>query len=92
MNRVESNTIAAERVFTAWLQDFATAIEQADADIVSSMFDEDGHWKDLLAFTWQHRTFSGRAQIRAALAATLIDAGPTNLRDAKDRTPPKLLR
>ena len=38
---------------TNWLINFEEAINQNNADAASLLFVEDGHWRDLLAFTWQ---------------------------------------
>jgi cation diffusion facilitator CzcD-associated flavoprotein CzcO len=93
MKQGEARGLAATLdILEPWLTEFAEALEARDVDRLEQMFEADGHWKDILTFTWEHRTFSGRPQIRAALAATLASAAPTRLRLAKDRTPPRLVK
>jgi hypothetical protein len=93
MNRVDSTVFATERdIFEAWLRNFAEALEDHDAARVARMFDPEGHWKDILSFTWEHRTFSGQERIESALAATATVTSPTRVRVAQGRTPPRLLR
>jgi cation diffusion facilitator CzcD-associated flavoprotein CzcO len=93
MKRGEAGVLAATLdVLEPWLRDFAEALEAREVDRLVHMFDPDGHWKDILSFTWEHRTFSGRPQIRTGLAATLASAAPTRLRLAQNRTPPRLVK
>jgi putative flavoprotein involved in K+ transport len=40
----------------AWLQTFEGAVTQGDADAAAGLFAEDGHWRDLVVFTWHIRT------------------------------------
>ena len=65
-----STDASAREVCSAWLAGFAEALENGDAPAAAAMFSEEGYWRDLLAFTWDLRTFQGRARIAAALEAT----------------------
>ena len=49
----------------------------------------DGHWRDVLAMTWEIRTVSGAAEIAALLHAALPRMQPRALRLAPGRTPPR---
>jgi cation diffusion facilitator CzcD-associated flavoprotein CzcO len=93
MKRAEVGALAATLdILEPWLRDFAEALEARDVDRLAQMFDPGSHWKDILSFTWEHRTFSGLPQIKAALAATLAGASPARLRLAQNRTPPRLVK
>jgi cation diffusion facilitator CzcD-associated flavoprotein CzcO len=93
MNRVDSAVFAASvDIFQPWLQKFGDALGKRYIDQVAQMFNPDGHWKDILAFTWEHRTFSGRDQIKAAFAATVAGAAPARLRVAAGRALPRLVK
>ena len=59
-----------------WLQKFGTALERGDLDAAASLFEPDGFWRDLVAFTWNLKTGEGRAEIKAMLAATLKGVTP----------------
>ena len=48
-----------------WLAKFERAI--ADGDGIADLFHADSHWRDVLAFTWQIQTVSGRDAIVTAL-------------------------
>ncbi|CAE8647118.1 unnamed protein product, partial [Polarella glacialis] len=42
---------------------------------VAALFHESCHWRDLVLFTWDIRTFEGRPAVASALAATACAAG-----------------
>ena len=54
-----------------WLAAFETAL--GDGGDAAALFLPDGHWRDLLAFTWRIDTFTGREAIGAALAPGATD-------------------
>ena len=64
----------------AWLEKLGVAIGRADAAAAAALFLADGWWRDLLAFTWDLRTFHGRNAIAAAFADTLASAGASQFR------------
>jgi putative flavoprotein involved in K+ transport len=64
-------TIAGE-----WLRQFGAALEQRDADRATDLFMAEGWWRDLLAFTWDLRTFHGARTIGSALRSTVAAAEP----------------
>ncbi len=61
----------------AWLQDFAAALERRDVPAAVNLFEADGLWRDLIAFTWNIRTQEGAEAIRAMLDARLADVKPS---------------
>jgi len=78
--------------FQEWTAKFAAALDARDAGRLVRFFAPDGHWKDLLAFTWEHRTFSGLERIEPALAATLEYVQPKKFQVAAGRSPPRYQR
>jgi cation diffusion facilitator CzcD-associated flavoprotein CzcO len=60
-----------------WLADFGHALEARDAAAIEGLFLADGWWRDLLAFTWDLRTFHGAEAIAGAFDATLDSARPS---------------
>jgi len=75
-----------------WLADFEKAAAKADAAAAASLFVKDSHWRDLVAFTWAIRTYSGADQIELAFSRFLAKVKPTRFRIAEKRTPPRLVR
>ncbi|KAJ6556762.1 hypothetical protein DFH09DRAFT_1365485 [Mycena vulgaris] len=57
---VDANPIAA-----AWLHRFSTSITAKDIDGLLSILQPDAFWRDILALTWDFRTFNGVDRIRA---------------------------
>ena len=61
-----------------WLEKFAAALAKGDLDGAAGLFEPGGFWRDLVAFTWTIKTFEGRGEIKALLAATLAGTNPGN--------------
>ncbi len=76
----------------AWLEAFGDALSRQDAGAAASLFLTDGHWRDILAFTWHIRTFRGTAAIREELTRRLDTVQPSGFGLAKDRTPPRRVK
>jgi putative flavoprotein involved in K+ transport len=68
-------TIASE-----WFRQFGEALDQRDAARAADLFLAEGWWRDLLAFTWDLRTFHGAQTIRAAFGETVGAVGPRDFR------------
>lgn len=66
-----------EQAVTAWLSRFAAACAASDADAFADLLTEDAWWRDLLALTWDLRTFHGSDKItdlvRAGATAAIVD-------------------
>ncbi|HWM42681.1 MAG TPA: NAD(P)/FAD-dependent oxidoreductase [Burkholderiales bacterium] len=61
-----------------WLQRFGAALERGDINAAAGLFEPEGFWRDLVAFTWNIKTCEGRAEIKAMLAARLAEVMPRN--------------
>jgi thioredoxin reductase len=71
-----------------WLAAFEVALADGGRK-AADLFADNGHWRDILSFTWHIRTFSGHEAIAAGLAETLDRVQPKNFRIAPDRWPPR---
>ncbi len=60
-----------------WLTQLDQALAAGDAAAAAGLFTEDCFWRDLIAFTWNIRTFEGRAEVAAMLTANLDRVRPT---------------
>jgi hypothetical protein len=80
---------AATMSAAQWLAAFDDALVRRDASAAAELFLPDGHWRDVLAFTWHMRTMNGAAPIRATLNETLASTQPRNFRLDPHRTPPR---
>ncbi len=78
--------------FSSWLSQLAACLEAGDAKAAAELFASDGHWKDLLALTWEHKVFSGREEIAESLDRVLSQMRPRNIRLAGSRPAPSAQR
>ena len=61
---------------SAWLADFASALERLEVDAAVALFEPDGYWRHLVAFTWNICTQEGAQAILALGSDTPKDPGP----------------
>jgi putative flavoprotein involved in K+ transport len=66
----------ATAAVTTWLGQFGEALTANDPARAAALFTEDSFWRDLIAFTWNIRTFEGRDEITRMLGATLSRVQP----------------
>jgi cation diffusion facilitator CzcD-associated flavoprotein CzcO len=59
----------ARRVAEDWLVAFEAALKSRDPARIGGLFQQDSHWRDILAFTWHLTPLAGRDAIAARLAA-----------------------
>ncbi|KAG1861584.1 hypothetical protein DFJ58DRAFT_777488 [Suillus subalutaceus] len=76
----DPSNVSSSQVATEWLNAFSAAITQNDTAAVADLFLEDGFWKDVIALTWDFRTFEGRKDIKKLLDARLAATGLHELR------------
>ncbi|OJA09276.1 hypothetical protein AZE42_01999, partial [Rhizopogon vesiculosus] len=74
------SNVSPSKVATEWLNAFSAAVTQIDAEAVVDLFLEDGFWKDIIALTWDLRTFEGRKDITKLLDARLAATGLREIR------------
>ena len=55
-------TVASE-----WLDALNAGWASQDPTEISALFEPDGDWKDIVAFTWAYRTFAGITEIERGL-------------------------
>lgn len=72
MTITEPLTVTARReIAGSWLASFERAVRAQDADAAAALFLADGWWRDILALSWDLRTFAGRERIAAGLSDSL---------------------
>jgi hypothetical protein len=72
-----------KKVAIQWFTGFSDAITSSDTQALSSLFITDAFWRDILALTWDFRTFSGLPAITRFLSDRLpsVHATAFKLRD-----------
>ena len=78
-----------KEVVGQWLSKLDTALQSASRASVASLFAPDGHWRDLLAFTWSITPCQGAENIAALMAAKQATAEAHAFAIAEGRTPPR---
>jgi putative flavoprotein involved in K+ transport len=68
------------------LETFEAALKSGDTAAAVALFQPDGYWRDLVAFTWNIKTMEGREQIAAMLDAQLNTVKPSKLKIADNET------
>ena len=92
MNVVSRTRLDVEQTASSWLDSFGEAVGSGDAAAAAACFIVDGHWRDVLAFTWRLQTETGAAAIEAAFAPTLARTRPTNFHIPVERSAPRRVR
>jgi len=89
MNVVERKQTTAQADARRWLDSFSAALNAQDTAAAANLFLADGLWRDVLAFTWNIQTMSGRPAIEATLRGALARTQPANFHIPQARTPPR---
>jgi len=66
-----SDDIDARQIVDQWFATFASNAELGDVDNIVSLFYNESYWRDLLALTWDYRTFVGSTKIAQFLSDRL---------------------
>lgn len=70
----------ARKVAAEWLQSFATHVRSGDIDRIVDLFVEDALFRDILALTWDFRTFEGTHEIKKFLQDRLPEVKPSSFK------------
>ena len=79
----------ARRQTKDWLARFEAALLSRDAAQIGTLFHEDCHWRDVLAFTWDLTAVGGRDNVAARLAAEQGRTGARGFHVPSDRRSPR---
>ncbi len=72
-----------------WLAALEGAVQSGGEAELGELFDDDSHWRDVLALTWEIQTFNGKALVREQLAKFSRRARPSDFRIDQARTAPR---
>ncbi len=82
----QHNLTPASASAQQWLDQLNNTLRHDGPQAASQLFEENGFWRDLVAFTWNIKTMEGRQQIAAMLSATLDNVRPANWQLEEDAT------
>ncbi|KAJ3988796.1 hypothetical protein F5890DRAFT_1570861 [Lentinula detonsa] len=68
--------IDAKKIASEWFTQFAASLEASDVDGALNLFDTESYWRDILALTWNFRTFVGANNIKQFLKDRLNISRP----------------
>ena len=74
---------------TVWLSAFESALRRGDASELALLFEADGNWRDVLAFTWHLSAQVGAEAIADALLARQPAVAAVGFAIDHERTPPR---
>src|SRR6516225_1130207 len=72
-----------------WLAEFEKALGAFDEGALRALFHRDGHWRDLLAFSWRFKTVDGVDAILRELKTYSTRTDPSGFQLSPGRTPPR---
>jgi thioredoxin reductase len=75
-----------------WLANLDVALRRGERTALASLFADESHWRDLLAFTWNISPHQGAALIADALTRAQRETKAGNFQLASNRTPPQRLK
>jgi len=86
----EKTVVRSEKeLVEQWLVQLDAALQSESRASVASLFAPDGHWRDLLAFTWSITPCQGGEDIAALMVAKQGTARARGFAVAQGRTPPR---
>ena len=77
------------QVVTTWLAAFEDALSAADESSLANLIEEDGHWRDVLAFTWHLTPCKGAHNIARGLLERRDSVEPKNFELSPERSSPR---
>jgi putative flavoprotein involved in K+ transport len=75
-----------------WLASLESALQSRDTSRLASLFHEDAHWRDILAFTWHYSSARGSKNIAGHLAAAQPKIAAHAFHLPPSRTPPRYVK
>lgn len=79
LNTTLSSDVDTKSIASRWFERFKQALESQDASAAKDLVLEDAFWRDMLALTWEFRSFEGSNRIHRFLTDILKTSGITNL-------------
>jgi putative flavoprotein involved in K+ transport len=82
MNKINTSVptplSATDTAVVNWLSGFEECLASNQPERAAELFEKEGFWRDLVAFTWNLKTMEGQDEIRSMIQATVPNAKPSN--------------
>jgi cation diffusion facilitator CzcD-associated flavoprotein CzcO len=89
LDKTDDISVAAD----TWLAQFEEALTRPDDGLLTSLFCQDSHWRDVLALSWNIQTINGVDGILSELKTYARSAAPRGFAiDPERRAPRKVMR
>lgn len=82
----------ARQAAANWLSAFEAALTARDEAALGALFQDDCHWRDVLAFTWHMTPVRGRQAVAARLVAEQAHTGARDFVLPRNRRAPRRVR
>ena len=79
LNATPPNSLDAKATASKWFDQFKKFLESGDVPAVVDLALEDAYWRDMLALTWEFRTFEGTKKIHRFLIDIIKTVGISKL-------------
>jgi putative flavoprotein involved in K+ transport len=87
---IEKSVASSEKeLVERWLAHFDAALQSESRTSIAALFAPEGHWRDLLAFTWSITPKQGAGEIAALMVAKQPGVKARGFAIAEGRTPPR---
>jgi putative flavoprotein involved in K+ transport len=84
--------VEIQEIVTAWLRAFGLALASGDEKEVASLLEDEGNWRDVLAFTWHLTPHVGAQEIAKGLVARQPAVKAQGFEISPTRTPPRRVK
>ncbi|KAJ7730607.1 hypothetical protein DFH07DRAFT_848634 [Mycena maculata] len=74
------------KVATKWMEEFSSFVQSGDVEGIVGLFVSESHWRDMLALTWDFRSFHGLPAIHKFLTDRLASSKLTNFHVREELT------
>ena len=85
-----SPSVDVKKVATEWFNAFSLALSDSSQSDISTLFIPEAFWRDMLALTWDFRTFSSLPLITDFVKARIPSVHPTSFKLREDKYTPGL--
>ncbi|EJD04564.1 FAD/NAD-binding domain-containing protein [Fomitiporia mediterranea MF3/22] len=84
LNAKVSGTVDTKGIASRWFLDFAKHVEDKNIAAITDLLVDFAFWRDMLALTWDFRSFEGTQLIKQFLQDVLVTSGLGNLQLKED--------
>ncbi|KAJ7748281.1 hypothetical protein DFH07DRAFT_830240 [Mycena maculata] len=86
LNATVPADLDVSKVATKWMEEFSSFVQSGDVEGIVGLFVTESHWRDMLALTWDFRSFHGLPAIHKFLTDRLASSKLTNFHVREELT------